>query len=595
MKHRHLLLLAALVCASCNALHEPDAPATKTNTAPDRLVATIEEPAADARTYVEAGAKVRWTQNDEISFFPATTDNLPYRFEGETGSAEATFRRLTEDALAGEELACNYAIYPYSEQTTLSAEGVITYTLPAEQSYALNSFGAGANPMVAVTADREDQALSFKNVCGYLKLQLYGNGVTVKRIVLQGNKREPIAGEVQIRMSHNTLPSATLSENGSSSITLNCDEGVALSDDADAPTAFWFVIPAITFDSGFTITVTDDKGYTFTKFTTKSVQIDRSMVLPMQALSVSTLPETQRIRYTATEKVDINPAHFHIASYGAKYVSNEWNEVTGEGIITFDKDISSIPDMAFNGNSALTSITLPAFATSIGEFAFRNCTSLQSIELPSGLWQIGTQAFANCTSLKSIDIPDYVEAIPEKAFWCCSSLESITFSEDLKSVGANAFADCYQLRSSPLPDTVDTIGESAFSSCEALTHFTIPASLTTISANLFNGCSALSEITIPDTVEEIKSEAFYGCGLKQATIGKNVKRIEAWAFAECSELQVIYCLPFSPPEPVTIDGEWNAFDALPADFVIYVPQGAGGYWHDYGEWEKLGVHLKMMQ
>lgn len=594
MKHRHLLLLAALVCASCNDLHEPDAPATKTNTAPDRLVATIEEPAADARTYVEAGTKVRWTQNDEISFFPATTDNLPYRFEGETGSAEATFRRLTEDALVGEELACNYAIYPYSEQTTLSADGVITYTLPAEQSYALNSFGAGANPMVAVTADREDQALSFKNVCGYLKLQLYGNGVTVKRIVLQGNKREPIAGEVQIRMSHNTLPSTTLSENGSSSITLNCDEGVVLSSNADAPTAFWFVIPAITFDSGFTITVTDDKGYTFTKFTTKSVQIDRSMVLPMQALSVSTLPETQRIRYTATEKVDIGSTHLN-GSYGAKYVSNEWNEVTGEGIITFDDDITSIPNMAFDSNSALTSITLPAFASDIEEYAFKNCTSLQSIELPSELKQIGTQAFALCTSLKSIDIPGFVEAIPEKAFLSCSSLESITFPEDLKSVGANAFTECYQLKSSPLPDTVDTIGELAFSSCEALTHFTIPASLTTISANLFDGCSALSEITIPDTVEEIKSEAFYGCGLKQATIGKNVKRIEARAFAGCTELQVIYCLPITPPEPVTIDGEWNAFDALPEDFVIYVPQNAGGYWYDYDEWKKLDGHLRIMQ
>lgn len=594
MKHRHLLLLAALVCASCNDLHEPDAPATKTNTAPDRLVATIEEPAADARTYVEAGTKVRWTQNDEISFFPATTDNLPYRFEGETGSAEATFRRLTEDALVGEELACNYAIYPYSEQTTLSAEGVITYTLPAEQSYALNSFGAGANPMVAVTADREDQALSFKNVCGYLKLQLYGNGVTVKRIVLQGNKREPIAGEVQIRMSHNTLPSTTLSENGSSSITLNCDEGVVLSSNADAPTAFWFVIPAITFDSGFTITVTDDKGRTFTKFTTNSVQIDRSMVLPMQALSVSTLPETQRIRYTATGKVDIHSTHLN-HSYGAKYVSNEWNKVTGEGIITFDANITLIPNRAFDSNSALTSITLPAFATSIGEYAFKNCTSLQSIELPSELWQIGTQAFALCTSLKSIDIPGFVEAIPEKAFLSCSSLESITFPEDLKSVGANAFTECYQLKSSPLPDTVDTIGELAFSSCEALTHFTIPASLTTISANLFDGCSALSEITIPDTVEEIKSEAFMDCGLKQATIGKNVKRIEARAFAGCTELQVIYCLPITPPEPVTIDGEWNAFDALPEDFVIYVPQNAGGYWYDYDEWKKLDGHLRIMQ
>ena len=50
-----------------------------------------------------------------------------------------------------------------------------------------------------------------------------------------------------------------------------------------------------------------------------------------------------QIWYTATEKVTPNATNV----FGANIVSNEWNSLTLEGVITFDGKVTSIGDGAF--------------------------------------------------------------------------------------------------------------------------------------------------------------------------------------------------------------------------------------------------------
>lgn len=45
-------------------------------------------------------------------------------------------------------------------------------------------------------------------------------------------------------------------------IAVDCGEGVVLSTDADYPTQFAVALPPQTFDQGFTIELTDDRGRT---------------------------------------------------------------------------------------------------------------------------------------------------------------------------------------------------------------------------------------------------------------------------------------------------------------------------------------------
>ncbi len=287
MKRLLFWTVATFCFVSCSTMTEfEDNTVLEGITPPDTLHASFDQSESDTRTYLEQDKYLRWTKGDEISFFPVTY-NLRYRFDGETGDNNGSFTKITNKLVTGNALNNNYAVYPYKESTSMSDEGIISFELPAEQSYAPNSFGVGTNTMVATTRDSEDNILRFKNVCGFLKLQLYGVDVIVTSIEIKGNNNEKIAGASTITAAYGNSPIVEVQETAATSITLNCSDGVTLNNDASNPTNFWFVIPETTFEKGFTITVTDTQGATFIKSTSKPLSIERNTIQPMSALQVT--------------------------------------------------------------------------------------------------------------------------------------------------------------------------------------------------------------------------------------------------------------------------------------------------------------------
>ena len=83
--------------------------------------------------------------------------------------------------------------------------------------------------------------------------------------------------------------------------------GISLSADQSKPTTFWFVLPAMTFKEGFTVTVTGVDGGTYTRSTSNEVTIDRNMIQPMAALKVTLGGEgidivNNKVRFYLSEK-----------------------------------------------------------------------------------------------------------------------------------------------------------------------------------------------------------------------------------------------------------------------------------------------------
>jgi hypothetical protein len=66
--------------------------------------------------------------------------------------------------------------------------------------------------------------------------------------------------------------------------------------------------------------------------------------------------------------------------------------------------ITVIPPNAFNGCTALTSVTIPLSVTMIQANAFRGCTALRNITIPASMTDIGTYAFRDCTSLATVTV-----------------------------------------------------------------------------------------------------------------------------------------------------------------------------------------------
>ena len=281
-----LLSLACLSAASCS-VRELDikAPASYGD---EVFYATLESQESDTKVYLDENIKILWDEEDQVSIFNKTSHNQQFEFTGETGDNAGTFNKISEPGGPEEALPFICAVYPYLNDTKVNREGVLTLTLPAEQAYREGSFGPGANTMVSVT---EDHLLKFKNVCGYLVLKFYGEGVAVKSVKLEGNNGELLSGKAKMTPALNSAPSITMEKAGAgTSITLNCETPVVLGKTKDEAVQFWMVVPPTNFSKGFKLTVTDSEGNEFVKETSANLTIARNGVLRISAIRAMTKP-----------------------------------------------------------------------------------------------------------------------------------------------------------------------------------------------------------------------------------------------------------------------------------------------------------------
>lgn len=241
------------------------------------------------RAYVDEKLMVLWNADDRVSIFNQNTFNHEYAFTGNDGDNSGTFTKVpNENFLTSNPLDLVYSVYPYQESTKISNDGILTVNLPSKQAYRENSFGRGANTMIAVSRDNE---LMFKNLCGYLAISLYGKDVTVSSITIKGNSGELIAGSASVTAILDSIPSLAFNTSeATDEITMGFDQPVKLGASAEDATTFWFVVPPTAFENGFTITVWDDQKGVFDRSTKSSLEIKRSIRSRMAPLEVEPIP-----------------------------------------------------------------------------------------------------------------------------------------------------------------------------------------------------------------------------------------------------------------------------------------------------------------
>ena len=578
MRHIFTLLFAVLAFTACTQNDVEELSANRTDV-PEIL--TIGFEGDDTRIQLEAGKTV-WTSGDLVSVFYKSNANQKWEYRGETGARVADLYQVDKGV---ESSRMNYVVvaYPYNADYIIStASGNIETTLPAVQNYAEDSYGVGDNLMVSRS---EFTQFSLKSVCGWLKIQLTGNGERVQNITLRGNNEEQVAGLIYVDTA--TAESTLASEMGSADdnnaggnlvfddtivteLTLDCGEGVVLGAEA---TSFYFALPPQTFEGGFTVDVECKDSEPMAISTENRITIQRNHIQPMASIAFEgeeVIPYNE-IRYTATAKVEMD---WTFDTFGANIGSNEWDSESGEGVIIFDADVTTIENSAFADCTNLTSITIPDSVTTIGDDAFIRCYSLTSVTIPDSVTTIGDNAFQNCSSLTSITIPDSVTTIEDWAFACCSSLTSITIPDSVTKIGDYAFYYCDSLTEFngkfASEDSRCLIVDGTLNSFApaGLTSYTIPDSVTTIGMLAFKDCNSLTSITILDSVTTIESEAFAQCdSLTSVTIPNSVTTIGSSAFSECYRLTSVYCKAITPP----VLGNDYVFYYNGSGRTIYVP------------------------
>ena len=238
-----------------------------------------------------------------------------------------------------------------------------------------------------------------------------------------------------------------------------------------------------------------------------------------------------------------------VGVYADDNLNSSWSGTYNNGIADFD--MVEIADSACLDNTNIKTVNLTGYSKlrRIGESAFNGCTALSSVTLNSSLLEIEEYAFKNCRALTSIDLPASVKECSAYFVDGCSNLQAIfvngsnnyfasylgvlynkaytellrcpegyslitTLSHDFfpttfKTIGPYAFENCKLIEEIYLPYGTTTIGRAAFNKCTALTTIQTPGTLTTIREYAFSGTTALSKFFVNNTNPiSIASDAF---------------------------------------------------------------------------------------
>lgn len=305
-----------------------------------------------------------------------------------------------------------------------------------------------------------------------------------------------------------------------------------------------------------------------------------------------------------------------------RLVNNKYYVVTGIGTCQ-DTDIcigsthnglpvKMIDAQAFEGNEAITGVTIPNSVTDIGYGAFRDCSALTKVCLSNNLTYLSAGAFYECQSLEcteyegalyigsaenpylflvkakdtgivTCEINENTRFIGDMAFYRCASLERLVIPMGIVDIGSHAFSRCdilqyneydngcylgneenpylvlaslksEQITSCQINESTVFIGSTVFENCDKLESIVIPKSVRTICASAFWECGGLKSIIFEEgsLLTNIAPAAFCDCGnLESVILPSGVKRIAYGVFYGCKRLTSVFV-----PESVEYVEAW---------------------------------------
>lgn len=251
----------------------------------NNFYASVETFGSDTRTALGEGRSVVWSSEDRIAIFERNGAGQAYQvlnaYVGKSSGEFAQVEGLVAEG-TGATIEGTVAVYPFNEDLSVTSGANGDYIIegisfPSEQKYIAGSFSDEAFPMTAI-CENGSRNLSFKNIGGVLKLSLTGNN-SVSQITLTGNSGEPLSGSATVTLGSDGIPSVTMSDDASTSVTLICDPAVQL--DTDTATDFYISIPPTEFEAGFKVTILDEEGKEHGLATHKTNSVERSSILAM--------------------------------------------------------------------------------------------------------------------------------------------------------------------------------------------------------------------------------------------------------------------------------------------------------------------------
>ena len=145
----------------------------------------------------------------------------------------------------------------------------------------------------------------------------------------------------------------------------------------------------------------------------------------------------------------------------------------------YNGDSYTVGESVFQGNTDITSVTIPSGVTRFATDAFKDCENLEAVKISDlSAWcgidfatpetnplYYARKLYVNNEKITELTIPYDVTEVKPYAFNNATNLKKITISNNVTIVGESAFAGCSAVEHLYISKTIDQIGDYAFSNC----------------------------------------------------------------------------------------------------------------------------------
>lgn len=271
-----VISLCIVLFASCQTEELQPTPATAVSL---EIVTSTEH---TTRTSLhENGKSVVWTNGDAIAVYDLLSDKRQF-----TAQVDAGTTRFKGFITPKNSIFC--AVYPYDlAANTTQSLSALSMTLPSEQTAVKDGFASGLNLSVAKgqrNIDGSPSQVQFRNVCQLFKVQIpsYIDN-RIARIVLSA--QQDIAGPLTVNHSSETPVVSVAEQGGAKSVTLL----PPLANNAFAQGTYYFVLAPVQIN-GFTLTLTDVNGKTYSQHSSSTIGGQRGMIYTLGNLDLIEVP-----------------------------------------------------------------------------------------------------------------------------------------------------------------------------------------------------------------------------------------------------------------------------------------------------------------
>lgn len=245
--------------------------------------------------------------------------------------------------------------------------------------------------------------------------------------------------------------------------------------------------------------------------------------------------------------------------------------------------VVSVGDYAFYDCKDLTAVSAGSSLKSLGKGCFGNCVSLKDVDFAGcGFHTLPERAFAGCVALTSMQMPADLESVGAEAF-AGTGITTLSLSA-VRKLEPFALSGMPKLESAALSADAKQ-GEGLFANNSKLEK--VSGATADIPDAYAAGCTSLDSNTLTANAISIGKHALASAPIEEMTLSPTLLSVDKEAFSGMTALRLINAYALGSNVPYATD---DAFDGIdPSKIDLLVAKDDQDAWKASPQWSRFNI------